>query len=54
MKLRPGEKAFSATGRDTSIFGEAPAAAADPVAAAKALSDADLAALIAAGPKGKK
>jgi len=52
-KLRLKEKAFAATGRDTSIFGEAPAAP-DPVAAAKALSDADLAALIAAGPKGKK
>jgi hypothetical protein len=52
-KLRIQKKAFAATGRDTAIFGEAPAAP-DPVAAAVALSDADLAARIAAKQKGKK
>jgi hypothetical protein len=53
-KLRIQRKAYEATGRDTAIFGEAPAAPVDPVAAAAALSDADLAARIAAKQKGKK
>lgn len=55
-KLRLKEKAFAATGRDTSIFG-ASAVPSDPAAAAAALSDADLDARIAAKAaelKGKK
>lgn len=48
-KLRLKEKAFAATGRDTTIFGDAPAGPIDP----KTMSDADLDARIAE-LKGKK